>query len=182
MANNEGLFRNSVWSHENGDISLHSLNELDMTWTNSSNERLHSMVDPVSKFSADSDDDDSEYVGYFSSRQRSSPSYESSRRAEAHSQRHMPGQPSPMPQAYTIDEQSRRYVEPRIHSNGMRQHRPPRQTRSRAAVQYIPPASEEPDRSFLRENLLFTTICIAHLCARESILRSCRLRTRTCRN
>ncbi|KAI1193305.1 major facilitator superfamily transporter [Nemania serpens] len=60
MANNQGLFRSSVWSHENGDISLHSLNELDMSWTNTSNDRLYSTIDPVSKFSADSEDDDSE--------------------------------------------------------------------------------------------------------------------------
>lgn len=179
MANNQGLFRSSVWSHENGDISLHSLNELDMSWTNTSNDRLYSTIDPVSKFSADSEDDDSEYVGYFSSRHRSSPSSNISRRAErTHFQRQMPTQPSPIPQAYTIAPQTCRYIEPRIRSNDTRQQRSQSETRSRAAVQYIPP-TPEPNRSFWRENLLFITICIAHLCARESILCSSQLGTQT---
>lgn len=168
MANNEALFRNSVWSHENGDISLHNLNELDMTWTNSSNDGLYSTIDPVSKFSADTDDDDSEYVGYFSPRQRSSPSSNFSRRAEGYVERRVPGQPLPMPRTYAIAQQPRRYVEPRIGSDDRRRPRPPRQSRSRAAIQYVPP-TPEPNRSLLRENLVFITICIAHLCARKSI-------------
>ncbi|KAI1110432.1 major facilitator superfamily transporter [Nemania sp. NC0429] len=58
MENNEALFRNSVWSHDNGDISLHSLDQLDVSWTDSSDDMMYSTRDPVSKFSADSEDDD----------------------------------------------------------------------------------------------------------------------------
>ncbi|TGJ82341.1 hypothetical protein E0Z10_g6413 [Xylaria hypoxylon] len=58
MPSEEGMFRNSVWSHDNRDITLYSLRELDTPGNNARNRRTLRAPDPVSRFSFDSDDDD----------------------------------------------------------------------------------------------------------------------------
>ncbi|KAI1423500.1 major facilitator superfamily transporter [Xylaria sp. FL1777] len=57
MAVEEIMFRNSVWSRDNHDITLYSFSELDTPWNNFVNRVSLPVPDPISKFSADSDDD-----------------------------------------------------------------------------------------------------------------------------
>ncbi|KAF2963598.1 hypothetical protein GQX73_g9964 [Xylaria multiplex] len=56
MAFEQAMFRNSVWSHDNRDITLHNFRELETPWNNAPSRRTPHALDPVSKFSSDSDD------------------------------------------------------------------------------------------------------------------------------
>lgn len=168
MASHEALFRNSLWSHGNGDISLRSFDDLEPRH-NAEGERRRRALEPVSKFSSDSDDDDSDYVDYYSSPHISSLHSDSSRRSERRARNREPAAPLAISRVYTSEQQPREYVAPRILSNAEQQEELPRRLQPKAPAQRNPVRLEEPDMSSLWETLLVTTICIAHLCARELV-------------
>lgn len=58
MAAEEALYRNSVWSHENGGLALHSISDLETPESSATSNGTPPNPGLMSKFSADSDDED----------------------------------------------------------------------------------------------------------------------------
>ncbi|RWA05374.1 hypothetical protein EKO27_g9734 [Xylaria grammica] len=166
------MFRNSVWSHDNQDITLYSLHELETPWTNASNRGRHRALGPVSRFSFDSDDDDEYddgYVEYSSSHPRSSPSSYSPRHVEERGSGPRPVPPLQMSRTYTIAQKPSVDPEPPAHSSNIYEQKPWRQLRPNPAVRDDTPSQEEPNLSLLSQTPFIITICIAQLCAQAGI-------------
>ncbi len=177
MAFEEVMFRNSVWSHDNRDIILHSFGELDTPWNNAGNRGTLPAPEPVSKFSADSDDyyddyDDYDdgYVEYSSSHPTSSPLSHLSRRTERHALGPKPGPPLQMSRTYTVAQKPRMYSTPQIRRSSEYEEKSSKQVQSDAAIRDDIALQEKTNMPLLSETLLVATICIAQLCARESAL------------
>ncbi|KAI1120438.1 major facilitator superfamily domain-containing protein [Nemania abortiva] len=162
MASHEGMFRNSVWSRDGGNISLNSFVELERPWDDGGggDRRMLYALNPVSKFSVSSDDDN-ENLDYYSPHHTSSPFSNSSRPVER--------TPLTISPIHTISQQSREHAVPQALSNDARQEKPPRPLQPSSGTQGNSAAPEEPKIPLLREILFVAVVCIAHLCAQAGI-------------
>ncbi|KAJ8131203.1 hypothetical protein O1611_g2418 [Lasiodiplodia mahajangana] len=149
------MFRNSVWSRDGGDMSLHSFNESEGPSTNPSGENARRVQNLVSKFSV-SDDDDDEHLGDYSPYQASSPFSSLVRPAQR--------TPLEIPSVFTVGQRPHEREVPQIIGNGAQQEKPSRQLQSRAGIRGNTATLEEPKMTLLWEILFVAVICVAHLC------------------
>lgn len=155
------MWTNSVWSRDNYDIALHRPGELDRPSNHvSGNGRPPAPPGVVSAWSTDTEDDEDE------NSDRASPLSRILRRTRRDAGDQKDEEPAPMPRVYAGAHRRRRCSSPEAGRNGADDGEQLRRQPNGVNLEAVP-APEPPKMSLLRETLFVTTICLAHLCARE---------------
>ncbi|KAI0545185.1 major facilitator superfamily-domain-containing protein [Xylaria curta] len=167
MALPEALWRNSLWSRDNYDIGLHSPEELSTRSNRASGNEVPAPAppDPVSKWSSESENDDDW------NENRGSRLFQLIGRSAKNNDAQEPKHDelsSHMPRAYagSGSQRPRRNSSPDVRRNGMEEGEQQDRRHDAVSLEEVP-AQEPPKMSLWRESLFVTTICVAHLCARE---------------